>query len=244
MPNPVTEATAPAASDAATSAAMCSVTREGTCYHSRLSFVMSMRYLHLLRGALLLLVTAAAGCGSSTPASTPAPSAPAPTSSEVTGVAPKNAIVTLIPASGETPVPAEPALMDQISKQFLPHTLLARVGQPVEFRNSEDMPHNVTVIRRESGSEVFNVSTDRGQNYVHTFDRIGQFDVKCDIHEGMEATVIVARGPMTTIAADDGRFSIPTVAFGAYQASVTFRGQTVEQPIEVSGPRTEVKLTR
>ena len=166
------------------------------------------------------------------------------TSSEVTGIAPKNAIVTLIPASGETPVPAEPALMDQVSKQFLPHTLLARVGQPVEFRNSEDMPHNVTVIRRESGSEVFNVGTDGGQKYVHTFDRVGQFDVKCDVHEGMEATVIVARGPMTAIAADDGRFSIPNVSFGSYKASVTFSGQTVEQPVEVSNARTDLKLTR
>ena len=141
-------------------------------------------------------------------------------------------------------MPAERALMDQVSKQFLPHTLLARVGQPVEFRNSEDMPHNVTVLRRETGSEVFNVSTDRGQNYVHTFDRVGQFDVKCDIHEGMEATVIVARGPMTTIAGDDGRFSIPNVAFGSYKVSVTFSGQTVEQAVEVSGARTELKLTR
>ena len=205
---------------------------------------MSMRHIYLMPG-VLLVVTAFAGCGpSSTESQTPPPAAPVAASAEVTGVAPKNAIVTLIPASGETPTPAEPALMDQISKQFLPHTLLARVGQPVEFRNSEDMPHNVTVIRRESGSEVFNVSTDRGQNYVHTFDRVGQFDVKCDIHEGMEATVIVARGPMTTIAGDDGRFSIPNVAFGDYLASVTFSGQTVEHPVAVADARTEVQLTR
>jgi plastocyanin len=194
--------------------------------------------------SVLLTLVAAAACSSSTPAPPPQQAAPAATSSEVTGIAPKNAIVTLLPAAGEPAVPAEAALMDQISKQFLPRMLLARVGQPVEFRNSEDMPHNVTVLRRESGSEVFNVSTDRGQSYVHAFDRVGQFDVKCDIHEGMEAQVIVARGPMTTIAADDGRFSVPNVAFGSYTVSVTFAGQTVEQPIEVSGARTEIKLTR
>ena len=193
----------------------------------------------------ILFCLLGAGCTSSSPLSSAgAAPAPAATSSDVIGIAPKNAIVTLIPASGEPPMPAEPAVIDQVSKQFLPHTLMARVGQPVEFRNSEDMPHNVTVLRRESGSEVFNVSTDRGQKYVHSFDRVGQFDVKCDIHEGMEATVIVTRGPMTAIAGDDGRFSIPNVAFGSYKASVTFSGQTVEQPIEVSGARTELKLTR
>ena len=194
-----------------------------------------------IRYALVFLIVTMPACGQApaTPAAAPAQAA---TTSEVTGIVPKNAIVTLLPASGAPPVPAEPAVMDQISKQFLPRTLLARVGQPVDFRNSEDMPHNVTVVRRESGSEVFNVSTDRGQNYVHAFDRVGQFDVKCDIHEGMEATVIVARGPMTTIAGDDGRFSLPNVAFGAYMLSLTYSGQTVEQAVEVRGERTDVKL--
>ena len=181
-------------------------------------------------------------CDSSKPSS--APQAPAATSSEVTGIVPKNAIVTLLPASGAPAMPAEPAVLDQISKQFLPHTLLVRVGQRVEFRNSEDMPHNVAVTRRESGSEVFNVGTEPHQKYDHTFDRVGQFDVKCDIHEGMEATLIVARGPMTTIAADNGRFSFSNVAFGSYTLSLTYSGQTVEQAIEVSGARTEVKAAR
>ena len=191
---------------------------------------------------LALLLSVACESGREAPAS--APQAPAASSSEVTGIAPKNAIVTLLPASGPPALPAEPAVLDQVSKQFLPHTLLVRVGQRVEFRNSEDMPHNVAVTRRESGSEVFNVGTEPHQKYDHTFDRVGQFDVKCDIHEGMEATLIVARGPMTTIAADNGRFSFSNVAFGSYTLSLTYTGQTVEQAIEVSGARTEVKLTR
>ncbi|HWI20119.1 MAG TPA: carboxypeptidase regulatory-like domain-containing protein, partial [Vicinamibacterales bacterium] len=135
-------------------------------------------------------------------------------------------------------------VMDQRSKQFIPAVLLARVGQPVEFKNSEDMPHNVAVVRRESGAEVFNVSTETNQKYVHAFDRVGQFDVKCDIHEGMEATLIVSNGPLTTIADDAGAFSFPNVPPGSYTVSVTFAGQTVEQAVEVNGPRTSFKLNR
>ena len=192
--------------------------------------------------SLLAALAAACNAGGSTPAAQD--SKPAATTSEVTGVVPKYAIVTLLPAAGSPAMPEEPAVLDQRSKQFLPHTLLVRVGQPVEFRNSEDMPHNVSVTRRESGSEVFNVGTEPNQKYVHTFDRVGQFDVTCDIHEGMEATVIVARGPLTTIAGDDGRFSLSNVTFGSYKVSLTFNGQTVEQAVEVSGARTEVKLAR
>jgi len=184
-----------------------------------------------------------AACNSS-PASTAITNTPPATSSEVTGIAPRNAIVTLLPASGSAPMPEQPAVMDQIAKQFVPPVLIVRVGQPVEFRNSEDMPHNVSVARRGTGAEILNVSTEPHQKQVFTFDRVGQFDVLCDMHEGMSAIVIAALGPTTTIAEDDGRFSFPNVPFGSYQLSLTYEGRTVERPLEVRGARTEFKLVR
>ena len=182
----------------------------------------------------------AAACNSSAP---PAPAAAA-TSSQVVGIAPRNAIVTLLPASGPPPMPDDPAVMDQQSKQFIPNVLVVRPGQPVEFRNSEDMPHNVSVTRRGSGTEVFNVGTEPGEKHVYKFDRTGQFDVLCDMHPGMSAIVIAAPGPVTTIAEDDGRFSFPNVPFGSYKLSLTYDGQTVEQALEVTAEQTQFKLSR
>jgi plastocyanin len=198
-----------------------------------------------IRFTILVVATACSACGSaednSARASAGAPPA-AVTSSEVTGLVPANAIVTLLPPTGEPPMPADAALMDQISKQFIPNALIVRVGQPVDFHNGEDLPHNVTVTRRTSGAEVFNVSTERGQTYTHKFDRVGQYDVKCDIHEGMQATVIVARGPMTTIAENDGRFILPNVPLGAYKLSLSFEGRTVEQALDVASARTSISI--
>jgi plastocyanin len=185
----------------------------------------------------------AAGCNSSTPPAVPPEAAPA-TISQISGVAPKNAIVTLLSASGPPPTPDEAAVMDQQSKQFIPNVLMVRPGQPVEFRNSEDMPHNVSVTRRGSGTEVFNVGTEPGDKHVYKFDRTGQFDVLCDMHPGMSAIVIVSPGPVTTIAADDGRFSFPNVSLGSYKISLTFEGQTIERPLEVTGPQTNFKLVQ
>jgi len=197
-----------------------------------------------MRSTTFLMIVAASltsACGSSTPAAAPAAAPPAATSSEVTGTVPPNAIVTLIPAEG-APMPEGPAIMDQYAKQFVPNTLYVRVGQPVEFRNSEDMPHNVTVLRRGSGAEVFNVSTEPQQKYVHTFDRVGQFDVTCDIHPGMQATLIATAGPMATIADDNGRFTLSNVKPGAYKLSLNYEGRTVDQPLDVKDARTEVRL--
>ena len=189
-----------------------------------------------------LAVSLTAACGASAPPASSSSSAPpTATTSEVTGTVPRNAIVTLLPAQ-PAPMPEGPAVMDQYAKQFVPNVLYVRVGQPVEFRNSEDMPHNVTVMRRGTGAEVFNVSTEPQQKYVHTFDRVGQFDVTCDIHPGMQATLIATHSPLATIADDGGRFSLPDVKMGSYKLSLTFEGRTVEQPLEVAGARTEVRV--
>jgi plastocyanin len=197
-----------------------------------------------MRAVTLLAVLVSSGCGSSAPASAPpSASAAAVTTSEVTGTVPRNALVTLVPVPDTAPMPAGPAVIDQYAKQFVPNTLYVRVGQPVEFRNGEDMPHNVTVLRRGSGAEVFNVSTEPQQKYVHTFDRVGQFDVTCDIHPGMQATVIAAPGDLATIADDNGRFTLLHVRPGAYMLSLNFEGRTVEQPVQVQDARTEVRVT-
>ena len=192
---------------------------------------------------MLIAMAIAIGCGSedrSSEAGASAPAAPV-TSSVVSGTVPKNAVVALVPVEA-LPAPDGPAVMDQYAKQFVPNVLYVRVGQPVEFRNSEDMPHNVTVLRRGSGAEVFNVGTEPHQKYVHTFDRIGQFDVACDIHPGMQATLIAVPSPHATVADDNGQFTIRDVKPGAYKLNVTYEGRTVEQPVEVSGARTAVKF--
>lgn len=197
--------------------------------------------------AIVLMASVSAGaCGGSSSAPSPPPatatSSAATANAEVTGTVPRGAVVSLLPAAGETPLPEGPAVMDQYAKQFVPNMLYVRVGQPVEFRNTEDMGHNVTVNRRDTGAAIFNVETDPQEKHVHTFDRVGQYDVTCSVHPGMQATVVATRSPLSTTAGEDGRFSLGGVPAGDYKLSVTFEGRTVEQAVAVTGPRTEVKI--
>lgn len=195
------------------------------------------------KAAAFALLTAACGSPASPPPAPPTAAAPATSGmSEVSGIAPAGAVVSLQPRGGDEPLPAGPAVMDQYSKRFEPGLLYVRVGQPVEFRNSEDMPHNVTVTRRGPGTTIFNEGTEPQQKYTHTFERPGQYDVTCDIHPGMQATVVVAHSARATIADQAGRFSFTSVPVGSYTMRVTFEGRTIDQDVEVTGARTNVRL--
>ena len=162
---------------------------------------------------------------------------------EVTGTAPKGAVVSLSLVGVSAPMPEGPAVLDQYAKQFVPSVLYVRVGQPVEFRNTEDMGHNVTVNRRSTGASVFDVETDPQETYVHTFDRVGQYDVLCSVHPGMQATVIAADSPLATVSDEGGHFAIANVSAGTYTLSVTFEGRTLTRAVDVKGPRTEVRVS-
>lgn len=193
-------------------------------------------------GAAFALMAAACGQPATMPPATPAPAATAPSASEVSGTVPVGAVVSLTPKGGDEPLPEGPAVMDQYSKRFEPGLLYVRVGQPVEFRNSEDMPHNVTVTRRGPGTTLFNVGTEPQQKYIHTFDRAGQYDVTCDVHPGMEATLVAAESSRATISDETGKFSLLNIPVGEYTMRVTFEGRTVRQDVSVSGARTEVRF--
>jgi plastocyanin len=156
----------------------------------------------------------------------------------VNGQAP---IVVLQPqAATEFPPPAERPYMDQISQTFIPATLFVRTGFPTEFRNNDDVLHNVRVRESETREGMFNVAIPTGQVWNFTFPRDGFYDVGCDIHPGMAAQIYSASTPYVAAAALDGSFEFYDVAPGAYTVTIFAGTQKVEKPVEVTGGRTEV----
>ena len=202
----------------------------------------------LARAALVVAIAAATVCGScsreAAPVEPPAESAPAPTGrAVVAGKAPPAAIVWLEPATSRTyPVPGDTPVMDQYGLAFTPDLLLVRAGQPVDFRNSEDVLHNVRVHESDTKAVVFNVATPVSQAYRHTFDRPGYYEVTCDVHPGMRAGIFVAGTPYTAVAANDGAFSIAGVEPGSYRLRAFGGGKHFELAVEVAPPTTEVSI--
>lgn len=213
-----------------------------------------------LRRAAAVIATAActacAACGSSPPETTvpdEAPAAavatpPAGPGLRVTGTAPTSldgsltvVILEPVPATAFEP-PDNPVQMDQLGMEFLPPVLLANVGQPVHFHNSEDVLHNVRVYNIDTQETAFNISTPIGGTYEHYFDTAGTYRVACDIHPAMGASVVVISAPYAAVAARDGGFVFDDVAAGSYTAVVQAGAERSRHAVTVGPGATELTL--
>jgi plastocyanin len=168
--------------------------------------------------------------------------APKPGGSTVVVHTAPGRFVWLEPSFAHEFPPAEgAAYMDQQGQMFIPETLLARVGQPVHFRSSEDVLHNVRVIRSDR-KPIFNVVTPPFGSYTHTFDEPGLYTVTCDIHATMRATVYVASMPYVGTADEHGRFTFEHVVPGTYTVAGFADATPIEKTVEIAGKRVDVSL--
>ena len=153
-------------------------------------------------------------------------------------------VVFLEPRSPiDAPAATEPVTMDQLGMEFLPPVLLAGIGQPVRFRNSEDVMHNVRVYNIETRDTAFNISTPLGGAYEHRFDVAGTYRVACDIHPAMGASVVITGAPYAAVAGRDGRFTLDGVVPGPYTAVVQAGAVRSEHAVDVPPAPTELDLT-
>jgi plastocyanin len=199
--------------------------------------------IRLLALLALVLAPACSGTDDVPAAVTSPPAAAAPTVTQVSGHAVAGALVMLEPAAGVT-LPEGNAVLDQFSKAFVPETLFVRVGQPVIFKNSEDQLHNVTVVRMRTGTGVFNISQNQGDVHTHTFEQAGEYDVSCDVHPGMRATVVASNTPYTVYADAQGAFSFQNITPGPYRLKVSSGGRETERSVEVAGAQMDLGHVR
>jgi plastocyanin len=211
-------------------------------------------------GALLAGVAILSSCSSANPpaGSRPASASPEPPLAPVSanpaviaGMAPAavNDVPSVIVLRARTPLryaePADKPMMDQVAHVFTPGVLIVRTGLPANFRNDDDVLHNVRVREREKegGDWIFNVVLPQGGSYGHTFERDGLYDVRCDMHQNMWALVVSASTPYGAVADANGAFTIQSVQPGAYTAVVYTGERKLERPLEVvEGQRLELEL--
>lgn len=103
------------------------------------------------------------------------------------------------------PMAATPLVFDQKNCEFLSPVLAARVGQPVDVRNSDPIGHNTNI----SGSS-FNQLIPAGAGTIYSPDRETGMPVSvtCNIHPWMKAYAIFRKDGYVAVSAADGSFEL------------------------------------
>jgi plastocyanin len=82
-------------------------------------------------------------------------------------------------------------VVDQKDKQFSKKAIKIKVGDSVEFRNSDPFAHNIFSL---SDTKSFDLgSYAQGQSKKVTFDKPGTVEVECAIHPNMRMVIEVEK---------------------------------------------------
>lgn len=110
------------------------------------------------------------------------------------------------------------ALLDQKGQRFIPRILAVVAGQAVDFRNSDNVFHNVFSY---SPPKKFDLGRyPRGKSKRLTFQKPGLVQVFCDIHSDMRADIVVVPSRRFGYIDAEGRFRIEDVPAGRHTVTV------------------------
>ncbi|MEQ1529812.1 MAG: methylamine utilization protein [Methylococcales bacterium] len=108
-------------------------------------------------------------------------------------------------------------VLDQKSREFIPHVLAIKVGTPVFFPNSDDIRHHVYSFSPAKRFEIKLYSGTPKKPVV--FDQPGVVVVGCNIHDWMLGYIVVTDSPYVTKTDDQGNWSLE-LPDGRYQLSL------------------------
>jgi len=158
----------------------------------------------------------------------------------------RNAWVRVIAGLGQRTFapPAAAAAVNQKGCLFVPHVLMARTGQPIEFRNSDPVLHNINTLARLNRG--FNLSLPApGMSVTRSFTRAEAVRIKCDVHTWMAAWIVVNDNPFQALTGDDGTFELTGLPEGAYEIEAWHETLgTARQVVNVTeGERREIEFS-
>jgi plastocyanin len=135
------------------------------------------------------------------------------------GAALADAAVLVEPLAGapraHARAPATHAAIEQRGREFIPWVTVVQTGSSVDFPNNDTIRHHVYSFSEPKRFEIKLYAGKPGQPIV--FDKPGQVDIGCNIHDWMEAHVLVVDTPWFARTGADGRATVTGVPAGHYR---------------------------
>lgn len=128
-----------------------------------------------------------------------------------------DAVAILTSDTMPAPTP-ETAIVNQIDETFVPRVSVISVGSSVNFPNQDQILHHVYSFSPAKTFEVPLYAGTPAEPVV--FDQPGIVVLGCNIHDWMQAWVLVSDSPWTGVTAEDGLWQIDGLEPGNYQLEI------------------------
>jgi len=150
----------------------------------------------------------------------------------------EDAAVVLDPVAGKVPPAKARTAIEQRDREFVPYLTIVQKGTAVDFPNRDKLKHHVYSF---SPAKTFELKLYSGKPAAPVvFDKVGEVALGCNIHDWMEAHVLVVDTPWFAKTGADGVARIQRAPAGAYQLRLWHPRQksaAAPQRIEVSASR-------
>ncbi|MGJ7914315.1 methylamine utilization protein [Massilia sp. LXY-6] len=107
------------------------------------------------------------------------------------------------------------ALIEQRGAEFSPYVTVVQTGTAVDFPNNDTVRHHVYSFSQPKRFEIKLYAGKPGQPIA--FDKPGEVVIGCNIHDWMEAYVLVVESPYFGKTGPDGQVRIANVPAGRYR---------------------------
>ncbi len=138
------------------------------------------------------------------------------------------------PPSGSYDAPSEAVVIDQKGCIYIPHVAGVMVGQPLKFKNSDGILHNVHGLPDANREFNIGMPPTLKEKEVELNKPEPLFTVKCDVHPWMNAYVAVMDHPFFAVTDENGKYTIEDLPPGTYKIEAWHeRLKTLTQTVTV-----------
>ena len=118
---------------------------------------------------------------------------------------------------GTQAVPAKAKIvMEQRGYQFGESLIIVAPGTTVEFPNRDEDYHHILSVSRPNSFEIGRYKKDATPVPATVFDKPGVVRLQCEIHDHMNAIVLVVDSRWRTLTDNAGRFTLTGIKPGDY----------------------------
>ena len=150
----------------------------------------------------------------------------------------------LNPPEGDYEPPRRPVVIEQRGCVYAPRVVGVMQGQPLQFKNSDGILHNVHGLPKENREFNIGMPPTVTERSVTLNKPEPLFTVKCDVHPWMQSYVAVMTHPYFAVTDESGRFRLDNVPDGTYEIEAWHeRLGTQTGTATVDGGRTRVDFS-